>query len=51
VQADFEGDQKRAALWGMDASATLAAVEAFVRRGMLDELLGRIWKFRSETFV
>jgi hypothetical protein len=51
VQADFEGDQKRAALWGMDAHATLAAVEAFVRRGMLDDLLGRIWKFRSETFV
>jgi len=51
VQADFEGDQKRAVLWGMDAHATVAAVEAFVRRGMLDDLLGRIWKFRSETFV
>jgi hypothetical protein len=51
VQADFDGDLKRASLWGVDARATLAAVEAFVERGMLDDLLGRIWKFRTETFV
>lgn len=51
VQADFDGDLKRASIWGVDAPATLAAVEAFVQRGMLDDLLGRIWKFRTETFV
>ncbi len=51
VQADFDGELKRASLWGVDARSTLAAVEAFVQRGMLDDLLGRIWKFRTETLV
>lgn len=51
VQADFEGELKRATLWGADAAATRAAVEAFVARGLLDDLLGRIWRFRTEVFV
>jgi len=51
VQADFDAEPKRASLWGADAGATAAAVEAFVGRGMLDELLGKIWKFRVGTFV
>ncbi|MGH7536838.1 MAG: hypothetical protein ACREMG_14840 [Gemmatimonadales bacterium] len=51
IQADFEGEIKRASLWGADSRATAAAVEAFVGRGMLDELLGKIWKFRVGTFV
>jgi hypothetical protein len=51
VQADFEADVKRASLWGADARATAAAVEAFVERGMLDDLLERIWKFRVGTVV
>jgi hypothetical protein len=51
VQADFDGELKRASIWGVDAGATVAAVDAFVARGMLDDLLGRIWKFRTETFV
>jgi len=51
VQADFEGDLKRAALWGVNAAATAAAVEAFRTQGFLDNLLGRIWRFRVGTLV
>lgn len=51
VQADFDGDLKRACLWGLDATATAAAVEAFVERGVLAELLERIWRFRTGTYV
>lgn len=51
VQADFEGEPKRAALWGKDAAATAAAVEVFTTQGHLEDLLGRIWRFRVGTFV
>ena len=51
VQADFEGELKRAALWGVDASATSSAVEAFMSQGFLDDLLSRIWRFRTGVFV
>jgi hypothetical protein len=51
VQADFEGELKRAALWGANAAATAAAIEVFATRGMLDDLLSRIWRFRSGVFV
>jgi len=51
VQADFDGELKRASLWGVDAASTAQAVEMFVRQGMLDDLLQRIWKFRAGTFV
>ena len=47
VQADFDADVKRVGLWGADAAATSAAVDAFVVHGHLDELLRRIWRFRS----
>jgi hypothetical protein len=51
VQADFEGEPKRATLWGVNAAATGAAVEAFITQGMLEDLLGRIWRFRVGVFV
>jgi hypothetical protein len=51
VQADLEGDLKRAALWGVNAGCTAAAVDAFVTQGFLDDLLGKIWRFRVGTFV
>jgi hypothetical protein len=51
IQADFDGEMKRAALWGVDAAATASAVEMFVTRGMLDDLLGKIWRFRAGVFV
>jgi hypothetical protein len=51
VQASFDGDRKRAVLWGADRAATAEAVEWFLRNGLLDELLGRIWRFRGGVFV
>jgi hypothetical protein len=51
VQADFEGEPKRAALWGADAACTSAAVDAFMTEGYLDDLLSRIWRFRTGVFV
>ncbi|HEY8257080.1 MAG TPA: hypothetical protein VIG08_05440 [Gemmatimonadales bacterium] len=51
VQLDFQGDLKRAALWGANAAGTAEAVEAFIGRGYLDDLLGRIWRFRAGIFV
>jgi hypothetical protein len=51
VQVDFENPAKRAVLWGVDAEATMLAVETFVSRGFLDDLLRRIWRFRTEVYV
>jgi hypothetical protein len=51
IQADFENDLKRAALWGANAGATAQAVEVFATEGLLDDLLRRIWRFRSGVMV
>ena len=51
VQAEFEGELKRASLWGVDASCTSAAVDVFMTEGYLDDLLSRIWRFRTGVFV
>jgi len=51
VQADFEGELKRATLWGVNAACTAAAVEVFTTQGHLEDLLGRIWRFKVGTFV
>ncbi len=51
VQAEFEGELKRASLWGVDASCTSTAVDVFMAEGYLDDLLGRIWRFRTGVFV
>jgi hypothetical protein len=51
VQAEFDGDLKRASLWGVDASFTSAAVDVFMTEGYLDDLLSRIWRFRTGVFV
>jgi hypothetical protein len=51
IQADFENDLKRAALWGANAGATAQAVEVFATEGLLDDLLRRIWRFRTGVMV
>jgi hypothetical protein len=51
VQADVQGDPKRVVLWGMDAEATMVAVQAFVSQGFLEDFLRRIWRFRTEVYV
>jgi hypothetical protein len=50
VQANFDGEPKRAGLWGIDAAATSAAVDAFVVHGHLDELLKRVWQFKAMSY-
>ena len=47
VQMAVGGPSRQAVLWGMDATATRDAVEAFIGEGMLDELLERVWAFRT----
>jgi hypothetical protein len=44
VQGSWDGETRRASLWGADRSATAHAVELFVHDGLCDEFLGRIWK-------
>lgn len=51
VQANFDGEQKRVGLWGVDAAATSSAVDAFMVHGYLDELLRRIWQFKTDALV
>ena len=51
IQADFSGELKRASLWGVDVRATSEAVDGFVAHGFLDDLLGKIWRFRTGVFV
>jgi hypothetical protein len=51
VQADLEADTKRVGLWGADRAATAAAVEVFMAQGFLDDLLQRIWRFRTGELV
>ena len=51
IQAEFRESVPRVTLWGMDAAATAAAVDAFVARGWLDEFLDRCWRFRAGTFA
>jgi hypothetical protein len=51
IQAELRDGPIRAALWGADAAATSAAVDAFVTRGWLDEFLDRCWRFRAGAFA
>jgi hypothetical protein len=51
IQAEFGDGPKRAALWGVDAAGTIAAVDAFISRGWLDEFLDHLWRFRAGIFA
>jgi hypothetical protein len=51
IQAELDGNRRRAALWGMDRVATAEAVQTFVSRGWLDEFLERCWRFRMSTMA
>lgn len=44
VQGAWDGEQKRAALWGMDRVATAEAVEEFVRGGHCESFLAQAWR-------
>lgn len=51
IQAEWQHGPRRAALWGMDRSATASAVDAFIGRGWLDEFLDRSWRYRAGSFA
>jgi hypothetical protein len=51
VQADLESEVKRVSLWGVDASATSAALDAFLGQGVLDLLLERVWRIRPQIVI
>lgn len=44
VQGSWEGDAKRASLWGADRAATAEAVDAFIGEGLCEKLLKTIWR-------
>lgn len=44
VQGAWDGDMKRASLWGLDRLATALAVEAFLKEGFCADFLKRVWK-------
>jgi len=44
VQGSWEGETKRASLWGVDRAATADAVDTFIGEGMCAALLATIWK-------
>ncbi|MGA2384465.1 MAG: hypothetical protein ABSG61_13645 [Gemmatimonadales bacterium] len=44
VQGKWDGEEKRASLWGMDRTATAQAVEVFLKEGHCDAFLNAAWK-------
>ena len=44
IQGDWDGEAKRASLWGADRAATAEAVERFVGDGLCEAFLATIWK-------
>jgi hypothetical protein len=44
VQGRWDGEEKRASLWGMDRAATAQAVEAFLDDGHCDAFLRSAWR-------
>ena len=44
VQGKWDGEEKRASLWGMDRAATAEAVEVFLKEGHCDAFLQAAWK-------
>jgi hypothetical protein len=44
VQGSWDGEVRRASLWGADRAATAHAVELFVREGYCQDFVHRAWK-------
>jgi len=49
VQGRWDGEEKRASLWGMDRAATAQAVRAFLEEGHCDRFLRRAWKLGDDA--
>jgi len=48
VQMGTSGEVAKVCLWGADLAATARAVQVFVHDGMLEEMLGRLWRPRPD---
>jgi hypothetical protein len=44
IQGAWDGESKRASLWGTDRAATAEAVERFVGDGLCAQFLEQVWK-------
>ena len=44
VQGAWDGEQKRASLWGLDRVSTAQAIEIFVREGYCADFLNHAWR-------
>lgn len=44
VQGSWDGERKRASLWGADRAGTAEAVDTFVKEGLCGSFLAKIWK-------
>ena len=44
VQGSWDGETKRASLWGADRAATALAVEMFVHDGFMSAFMDCVWK-------
>jgi len=51
VQGKWNGEEKRASLWGMDRNATAQAVDVFLEEGYGDDFLRAAWKTREAGAV
>ncbi|HXE58040.1 MAG TPA: hypothetical protein VNK43_08560 [Gemmatimonadales bacterium] len=51
IQAEWSGERKRVAIWGMDMQGTADAATAFIQQGLLDDLLAHVWRFRSDVLA
>lgn len=48
VQGSWDGETRRASLWGLDRRATAQAVETFVREGYCADFLNHAWRLPLE---
>jgi len=51
VQGAWDGEERRASLWGMDRAATAEAVEVFLTEGYCDGFLRAAWKMKPGVGV
>ena len=47
VQGAWDGEERRASLWGMDRAATAEAVEVFLKEGYCEAFLREAWKIAA----
>ncbi len=43
VQYDKNSENNKASIWGIDQATTNEALDEFIKNGLLDEFLGKVW--------